>query len=247
MPVCACCGNTDESHKIVNCCICKKSFRIDCVKISVSEARKIHSRTGFTWTCSTCLNLGDDLNGLKSIIVSLQGDIKVLKDALLHSTTASSLSLLDTERVVQEVADRDRRKTNIVVFGRDEGNCDSNAQQVDLDTSLVNDICTALQVDVQDFKVTRLGKFDSTAARRKRPIRVSFRSESSVSLIMQKISKLRSMAEFSTLSIFRDKTPMQLQIHKDAKTELIARLNNGEKNLKIKYTRGIPKIVSTLN
>lgn len=244
MPVCACCGNVDESHKIVNCCICKKSFRIDCVKITVSEARKIHSKTGFTWSCSNCLTLGDDMNGLKSIIVSLQDDIKVLKDALLQSTTAPSASLLDTERIVQEVADRDRRKNNIVIFGRDEGNCDSNAQQVNLDTTLVNDICTALQVDARDFKVTRLGKFDPTAARRKRPIRVSFPSESSANRIMQKISKLRSLTEFSTLSIYRDKTPMQLQIHKDAKIEMLARLNSGEKNLKIKYNRGIPKIIS---
>lgn len=244
MPICTCCNKTDESHKLVNCCVCKKPYRIDCVKISVSEARKIHLKTGFTWTCNNCIEFGEDLNSLKSIIASLQEEIKILKESVLQSATYSSSSLLDTEKVIQEISDRDRRKNNIVIFGRPEDKVNNNSEQINLDTVLVNEICMNVQVDVGDFKVSRLGKFDPTAANRKRPIKVSFSSDAAVARILRNIPKLKSNSKFSSLSIFRDRTPMQLQIHKEAKAELNSRIRNGETNLRIKYRNGIPSIVS---
>lgn len=146
MSVCSCCGVPDEPHRLINCCVCKGPYRIDCVKISSSEARRIHSNVGFSWTCKKCISLGNDINCLKSVIASLQEDIKNLKESLNKSSSSNSYSLLDSERVIQEIADRDRRKTNIIIFGCNETNCGSNNEQIGLDTGLVNDMCSALQV-----------------------------------------------------------------------------------------------------
>lgn len=247
MPVCACCNKADESHKLVNCCICKKAYRIDCVKISVAEARRIHTRSGLSWTCKSCMALGDDLIGLKSSIVSLQDEIRVLKESLTQSTTLAKPSLIDLESVIQEIADRDRRKNNIIIFGSLESEDGDAAGQHNLDTSLAHEICSSVQLDAQVFKVSRLGKFDPTAVNRKRPLRVSFSSDTCVKTILRNISKLRSNPKFSSVSIFQDRTPLQLQIYKDAKTELNNRLLAGETNLKIKYNKGIPNIVPSLN
>lgn len=237
----------DEPHKLINCCVCKRPYRIDCVKVSSSEARKIHSNAGFSWTCKNCIPLGNDINSLKSVIASLQEDIKNLKQSLKESSSSNSLSLLDSERIIQEIADRDRRKTNIIIFGCNETNCGSNNEQIALDTGLVNDMCSTLQVTDSNVKVSRLGKFDPTKTNRMRPIKVCFSSENYVHTVLRNVTKLKSKPKFSKVSIFRDRTPMQIEIHKNARAELANRLKNGESNLKIKYKNGIPSITSTLN
>lgn len=247
MSNCVCCNKSDLPHKIINCCVCIKPYKIDCVNVTSSEARKIHLKTGFTWTCKNCIEFGNDLNSIKSILAALQNEIKVLKQSLLESVKPSSLSPLETEQIIQEIADRERRKNNIIVIGVNEGACDNNNAQIQLDTKLVNDICSTLNVKTEGLSINRLGKFDRTNTDRRRPIKVSFPSESEPANILRNVSKLKANPKFSRLSIFRDRTPLQLQIYKNARAELNERLSNGEANLKIKYNKGIPTIVSSLN
>lgn len=247
MPACFCCRVVVEDHKIVDCCVCGKHFNIDCVRITTAEARKIHLKTGITWTCKNCLHYGSDLNGLRSVIASLQEEIRVLRETVLASPSTSPSSLLESEKIIQEISDRERRKTNVVIFGSKEAKCENVKEQIDIDVQLVNDICTTLQISNTASKVSRLGKFDSSKASSARPIKVVFSGESSVSDVVRNISKLKSIPRFSSLSIYRDRTPMQMEIHKRAKLELQDRLKAGESNLKIKYNRGIPSVISSLN
>lgn len=247
MPACFCCRVVVEDHRLVDCCVCGKSFNIDCAKVTTAEARRIRLKTGIAWTCKNCLQYGDDLNSLKLVIASLQEEIKVLRETVLTSSRSSSSSLLEDEKIVQEIADRERRKTNIMIFGCKEARCDNNKAQMDLDVKLVNDICATLQISAGASKVSRLGRIDPSKASNARPMKVVFSSESPVLDIVRNIAKLRSIPEFSVLSINRDRTPMQLEIHKQARLELQNRLKAGESNLKIKYKRGIPSVISNLN
>lgn len=180
------------------------------------------------------------------MIVSLQDEIKKLKQSILEPPTPTA-SLLDTERIIQEISDREQRKANILIFGSDEIACSTNAVQIATDVRMVNDICLTLNIQDTHFKVSRLGKFDATLPDRRRPIKVSFSSESSVYTILRNISKLRELSKFSKLSIYRDRTPMQVQIYKNAKAELTDRISKGETNLKIVYKKGIPTVVNSLN
>ena len=110
-------------------------------------------------------------------------------------------------------------------------------------------MCTTLLVADPELKVSRLGKFDSTPNKRSRPIKVVFSSEANVISTLKKLKKLKlkSIQKFAKISIFRDRTPMQIKIYNDVKTELNNRLQNGESNLKIKFIKGIPNIISSLN
>lgn len=247
MPTCVCCGTTDQSHKFVNCCVCNKPFKIECVDVSSSEARKIHMKSGITWTCKSCIQMGSDLNSLKSAIVSLQNEIKVLKQSVSGFTNSKAPSLVDTETIIQEIYDRERRKNSVVIFGSTEATCNTNNEQLALDKTVVLDMCSAVQIDTTNMKLSRLGRFDSAAANRCRPIKVSFSSESAVHTILRNISKIKALSQFSKLSIYRDRTPMQLQLHRDARTEMDIRMKTGESNLKIKYKKGLPTIVNDLN
>ncbi|KAK9728004.1 hypothetical protein QE152_g18891 [Popillia japonica] len=174
-----------EQHRAVNCCICTKSYNSNCVNATSAEARKIHSTSGFSWTCATCLQAGNAINGLKSIIVVLQENIKSLEQKILAlpQPTASSM---DIECIIQEISEREKRKSNIIIFGSnelssptkaDQTSADTDlvrdifgsnelssptkADQTSADTDLVRDICSTLELDNIDFKTTRLGKYDS--------------------------------------------------------------------------------------
>lgn len=47
------------------------------------------------------------------------------------------------------------------------------------------------------------------------------------------------------IKVFSDQTPHQIAKFKNLKDELALRMSNGESNLKIKYIKGMPKIVET--
>lgn len=247
MPNCACCDKLSESHKTVNCMICNKPYRIECANVSAAEARKIHSNTGYSWTCKNCLQVSHDLSGLRLLISALQDEIKALKNSILVPPVVSKIPLVEVEGIIQEIGERERRKNNIIVFGCEETVSESRTEQSEVDVSLIADICSTIGLVDDNMKVSRLGKYDPSQTNRKRPIKVTFSSELSVALVFRNLAKVRGNPKFSALSIFRDRTPMQIQLHKEIKAELNERLNNGETDLKIKYTRGIPTVVRSLN
>lgn len=247
MAVCSCCSTTVEDHRTVNCCVCGKVFNISCVDVSAAEARKIHANSGLTWSCEGCSRLGSDLNGLKKAIVSLQEEIKILKNKLDIAPPQSSLSAIDMERVIGEISDRERRKCNVIVFGCKETAAESNREQNQYDQQMVKEILSTLGVRDVEPKSIRLGKYDVTKVDSCRPIKVTLPSELTVFTILRSANALKSSTKFAGLFISRDKTPFQLKMHNDARQELKRRRDNGESNLKIKYSNGIPGIVSSLN
>lgn len=246
---CSCCNGPAEPHKIVNCCVCNKPYKIDCVNISSGEARKIHSKSGLTWTCKNCAQLGNDINSLKKIIIALQNDINELKSKMLTpDATNSQANLLDVEKIVQEVADREKRKFNIVVFGlKEDKDLKTNNDQLNADKVILPKILSAVGFNENDLNFMRLGKFDSSKQERCRPVKVFLSSTGNVIDILRNSFKLKLIPDYSNISISSDRTPMQLQAYKAVKNELSNRLANGELNLKIKYKNGIPGIVSNLN
>lgn len=241
---CSCCDASADVHEIVNCSVCAKPFIIGCVDISRAEARKIHLNTGFSWSCKGCVVMGNDLNALKKAIVALQDEVSNLRNGLVQQPT--SPSLLDMEKIVREVSERDKRKCNIILFGCRETQ-DANKEQVDSDINLIKNMSPSVQLDVVDGKIVRLGKFDSTKSDHARPLRITLRSEAAVFAALKAFKQARESGMFGKISMFRDRTPMQIQMYKNAKMELDARLKKGEKDISIKYNNGIPKIVSSLN
>ena len=117
MPACSCCNKKVDEHRSVSCLVCQKAYNIECVDVSPTEARKIRNKTGLTWTCKKCSLIGNDLASLKGVLVSLQEEILLLKQRFSDKPSEPSSSLMDMEKVIQEIADRDRRKCNVIVYG----------------------------------------------------------------------------------------------------------------------------------
>lgn len=243
--ICKCCGNNAEPHKSINCCICDNSYKIECVDISNAEARKIRSKAGLTWTCKKCSTLGNDLNTLKKLIVGLQQEISDLKNTIKTASPSShSFSPQDMETIVQEISQRDKRKTNVIVYGCKEGNYNSNKEQLKADEPIISQILSTLSVTEDELKIVRLGKFEPSNTNRGRPIKIMCSSVSNVNTILRNSYKLKTVNEFKDIRISSDKTPAQIQFFKEVKGELTRRLTAGEKDLTIKYRNGIPTIIT---
>lgn len=241
---CTCCKTIIKDDVCVNCCVCKKIFKSICVKLSRTEASKINANTGISWTCGNCLQLGNDLNGLKSAIISLQEEIKVLK----ATSAPSPRTLMETEEIIQEVRERERRKCNVVVHGVEDARCNSKEEQLISDRATIREVFNVIGFESGDnIKHYRLGKYDATKVDLKRPIKICLSSESDVYKLLKRCRNLKESGRFSRVYISRDQTPFQSKLYKAVKLELHDRLSKGESNIKIKFKNGAPQIVTSLN
>nr|CAI5859544.1 unnamed protein product [Callosobruchus analis] len=118
---CACCNRAFKSSLLINCSICKKSFRHSCVDLSLEELKLLldASSKGLDWSCTSCRSFSNELKGLKSLILELQSELRELKDS---RKGASSVDQMQFEEIIEEVNQRNIRKCNIVVFGLNEVN-----------------------------------------------------------------------------------------------------------------------------
>lgn len=239
------CGATAETHKSVTCVICSNSFKIECVDVSNTEARKIHSKSsGLSWTCAACRQFGNDLNSLRSAIVALQNEIKTLKESAQQPPTSSALSPIDVEGIVREVSDRERRKTNIIIYGCQESRCATNMNQLEIDKVEIKELFTSIDLDEENIGLARLGKFVPNSDNNRRPIKVTLSSEAKVLSVLRSAAGLRRSERWGRIAVSRDQTVMQREIYRGARTELEGRLAGGETNIRIRYKNGIPSVVS---
>ena len=230
---------------MLDCCICGAAFRLLCIDISNSEARKIKQNAGMSWSCKRCASISADLNGLKAVIVSLQEEVAQLRSAVSSSSVVKPvLTMHDTEKITQEVFERTRRSTNLIIFGSKEEVAGSRKSQIDADAALVGELLDRLGVQRSAAVPVRLGRFDATRVELCRPIKIKLGSEECVSAAVSNARKLKSCERWNKISISRDRTPMQINYYKTVRDELNNRVSAGEANIKIKYVAGVPTIVS---
>lgn len=237
--VCHCCSKSFDKHLLIQCSVCKKQFKNTCVDITTAEVRLINGNKGYDWTCNNCRAFGNDL---KALIISLQEDIQSLKNN--RSDLTNSISSACFEELAQEVAERNKRKNNLIIFGVKEQNQDLLADvKCEKDAEIVQAILSSVDLEVQrnSIKPIRLGKF---AHEKQRPIKIALEDEYQVRNVLKKAKKLRSTRQYKNVSIASDRTPRQLNYYKQVKSELVERQNAGEADCRIKYINGVPKIVS---
>ncbi|CAH2009568.1 unnamed protein product [Acanthoscelides obtectus] len=77
-----------------------------------------------------------------------------------------------------------------------------------------------------------------------RPMKITLGDEDDVRACIKSASNLKRSNVFSRTSISFDRTPRQILHYKKLKQEMEERSARGEDGLKIKYVRGVPRIVS---
>ena len=79
---CSCCGTS--AHKSLYWSVCDKPFKLECVGISSAEARQIHLKSGLTWSCKQCIQVGSDINNLRRVIVDMQNPFSLIRQLILR-------------------------------------------------------------------------------------------------------------------------------------------------------------------
>lgn len=199
----------------------------------------------------------EELAEIKLIMKEVQkikDENKVLKQQLVElkvkfDTIETKQTSTDPVEVMNFVAnetnDRQSRKNNFIIYNSTELRNGTKEEQYAADRAIVIDILKSLNFQEEAISVTRLGKFDSSAVSKKRPIKVKLLSDTNISAIIRNFNTLKINESFKDLSVSPDRTPFQCNLYKKVKNDLLERKRNGESNITIKHINGIPKIVMT--
>lgn len=185
---CECCKTLlSKDDTTIGCGTCGKVFKNTCIGLNKSEVKKINSDSGLSWSCKDCRSFRTDFLDLRSLIIALQEEVRALKAVSAAPAPTTTETLIRSEEIIQEVAERERRRSNIIVYGITESSSNSTDERVSTDIASLQNIFQFIGANVPaDIKPIRLGKFDPTKRTSKRPIKVSFPSPDTVSRILNK-------------------------------------------------------------
>ncbi|KAJ3663951.1 hypothetical protein Zmor_008164 [Zophobas morio] len=244
----------------INCDGCQGPLHLSCVGLNNKEAVK--------WTrsnsknikvvcnaCNTNVNLFKDFKTLiSSLETQFSSTIQKLKEEFQAQITdlKSTITITpqpdkyDFEDIVQEITEREKRKCNIVLFGvAEQPPHFTKDQRQEEDKGIVGDIMKEVGSNIQttNSKIHRLGRYSENNPR-PRPIKVILSNEMEAHDIIQKAKKIKSVERFKDIFLSYDKTPRQIDYYKKIKQELTERTAKGEANLRIRYSNGVPRIVT---
>lgn len=183
-------------------------------------------------------------------IDSVQKDITVVNNRIDNVESLLNSKINNTDFVLWECEDMQRRKLNILIFGFTESKNNDNAFHLDTDLNDIKNLIKSLFSTpvsfIDSLKITRLGK-SSQSRTSPRPIRISCQDQHQVSMILStaRQKKATGTTNLQALSFAPDRTPRQQKLFKEVKTQLADRIARGETNLTIKHIRGLPTIVTS--
>lgn len=167
--------------------------------------------------------------------------ISVLESKIdtLKTDTVNRILPTNCDNVISEIHERFQREKNLIIVGIDEISTKNVEERRSHDMSKVNSMIKSIGVDcAQPTKVIRIGKYDRN---RTRPIKACFETSDTPKLILR--NKIALQNTSAKLKIYSDETPLQRKMMQTLRDELKHRTEAGEKDLIIKYIKGVPKIV----
>lgn len=177
----------------------------------------------------------DALNTIENKVARIENDLVSGQGSLVHSSES-----VDVEEIVAEIAERQRRARNIMVFGAAESNHTSPLERRATDLQYVKQLFAFLGCTPVVVQVFRVGAYNAS---KKRPIKVVLQSEAEVGVLIKGAKKLQGGTVYSDVSLSFDRTTKQLDCYRALRTELNERVAKGERNIKIRFVSGNPKIV----
>lgn len=147
------------------------------------------------------------------------------------------------EEIVNEISAREKKRKNIIVFNAPEPKLETAEKNSEADNNFICNLFNLINPDVRPLLVHRLGISNPSKIR---PVKIALNSEQDVFSILKNTNKLKNVPLYKGISVTNDKTKRQTDYFKKVTSTLDERIKNGE-NLRIKYVKGIPKIVENLN
>ena len=238
-----------ENERFIKCDGCSRPIHVNCSELSPAELKcfdlRSNSKRKIKYICIECEQGVHQIPKLISMINDLKSELRELKSQITAPTQPSS-SLSGVEEIMEEIAERNKRSFNVLVFGSVELGR-TRKEQLEMDSALACDLMDSLDVSRDAVKPISVGKYDSTKSPRTRPIKMRMSCPDDVLRVIRKFKSLKSITRFSGISVGFDRTPNQIAYYRSVRTELDARVANGETNLSIRYRNNIPSIVRSEN
>ena len=150
-----------------------------------------------------------------------------------ESPTTAALSIAD------ELADRERRKNNLIIYNLPESTDNSK------DKSFFTELCKSVfDTTVKITKSLRLGKKHEN---KNRPLLIGLENQQNVVNITSRAAYLRHHDKYENIYIAPDMTKYQRSKHKQLVDELKRRKSNGENNLIIRNGEIVTRRLRTQN
>ena len=185
-------------------------------------------------------NLSSKVGNLTDQTLQLETKVNQILDSLknLNQVSPSSCSQQDgpvlhsevAVDLVDELADRESRKCNLIVYNLSE----SSTPNAEADKSLFTRLCSSLSLQVHITAVTRLGKKELSKTR---PLRVCLDNEATKRRILSRSSQLKSKPDWENVYVNPDMTLAERNANRLLRKELRERKNRGEKNLIIRRNK----------
>lgn len=173
-------------------------------------------------------------------ITEIKNDLQQLKLASDTNTHNQQDPPANTPSdIINEVQERLTRDKNIIISGLTESSSANINDKREHDRAEVAKIIQKAYPEETAPKVVKMYRLGKVTASKPRLIKVGFESP----LVPKTILKNRTQIE--NVKIYSDQTPYQQKFMKDLKEDLRRRIENGEKDLTIKYINGVPKIIET--
>lgn len=169
---------------------------------------------------------------------SLQAKVVKIETSMPEFNCPISNSAVAAELVAAESTERFRRSHNLIVRFLPEADADNSTNDIETIKEVLEHVVGGSSENI--VSISRLGK---TSNPKPRPIRIIFKNTLTPISLLRNGTRLRC-TRFSRIKLEDDKTPSQVKYLQSLRDELKTRLDAGEKNITIKYTRGIPAIVN---
>lgn len=239
-PNCSAVVNNDQSSII--CDGCKRTVHTACLQLTEDDVRLTrHKSKNIKCFCNTCNTNADHFDDIKRLLSNLQNDFQAKIADLQRKLDAKQSEILSpahSEEIITEATERLLRANNIIVFNVPEtGNATAESDQLIAEAILKK--ATGDQNIAKPTQVIRLGKAGDKRDKI-RPLKVVTASPMLALTVLRNQAKLRGTNYAYALA--SDKTPRQQEFYQSLKTEMNARMEKGEKDLILKYVKGIPTI-----
>lgn len=195
--------------------------------------------------CKNLSDLSSKLDILQSSETELGNRIKDTTSALsaANFSPATTVTTNATD-IVDEYLSRERRKSNLIIYGLPEPNGSTPAERrSNDDTNVCGLIKSEFNIDnIEISKSFRLGKRNEG---KNRPLLITLANNYARSRILRSAKNLRKSSTYQNVYISPDLSPKERETNKLLRQELRRRKESGEVNLIIKHGKIVSKQVNS--